>query len=318
MRIRFLIFLIIVVTSCSNESSIEKKISEIDMDFDVERFDQLYAKVTSENFSTLRETYPFLFSKRFSDSLWLAKLKDTLQQELHKEVEENFKDFSLEENEIEKLFQHLKYYDKTFKEPRVITVTNNVDYRNKIIVTDTIVLVALDNYLGKDHQFYGGIQSYLRQNFKPEQIVVNMAAAYGEKQIFNSENKTLLADMITAGKELFFKDIMIPFKTDAQKIGYSDEQLAWAHENEKNIWGYFVENELLYKTDPKLASRFINPAPFSKFGLDFDNESPGRLGQYIGWQIVRAFMENNEIDYQQMLSKTSDEIFRNSKYKPQK
>ena len=49
---------------------------------------------------------------------------------------------------LKQLFQHLKYYDRFFKEPRVVTLTNDVRYREKVFVTDTIVLVALDNYLG--------------------------------------------------------------------------------------------------------------------------------------------------------------------------
>ena len=82
---------------------------------------------------------------------------------------------------------------------------------------------------------------------------------------------------------------------------------------------YFVEKELLYSTDSKLPSRFINPAPFSKFYLeDIDSESPGRLGRYIGWQIVRAYMEHNDVPLKDMLMTSPEEIFNNSKFKPRK
>ena len=84
------------------------------------------------------------------------------------------------------------------------------------------------------------------------------------------------------------------------------------------IWRYFVERELLYDTDPKLLTRFINPAPFSKFDLELDSESPGCLGQYIGWQIVNAYMKNNDVTLQQMLSTKAEDIFKNSKFKPRK
>ena len=62
----------------------------------------------------------------------------------------------------------------------------------------------------------------------------------------------------------------------------------------KNIYGnIFVRNELLFKTDNNLIDRFISPAPFSKFYLEIDNESPGKIGQWIGWQILRSFRKKN-------------------------
>jgi uncharacterized protein YjaZ len=65
-----------------------------------------------------------------------------------------------------------------------------------------------------------------------------------------------------------------------------------------------------------LNPRFLDPAPFSKFGLELDNESPGRLGRYIGWQIIKAFMDNNAIGLKQMLTMPEEEIFKKSNYKP--
>ncbi len=84
------------------------------------------------------------------------------------------------------------------------------------------------------------------------------------------------------------------------------------------MWRYFIEKELLYSTDPKLGARFITPAPFSKFYLEIDNESPGMLGRYLGWKIVRAYMEKNDTDVQRLMITDAEEIFTNSKYKPKK
>jgi uncharacterized protein YjaZ len=63
----------------------------------------------------------------------------------------------------------------------------------------------------------------------------------------------------------------------------------------------------------------LDPAPFSKFGLELDSESPGRLGRYIGWQIVRAFFDKNpNITPQQLLTLSADDILKESNYKPRK
>ncbi|MCF7567572.1 gliding motility lipoprotein GldB [Sabulilitoribacter arenilitoris] len=315
----FGIFLIAV--SCKKESQLQKNIAKINTDISVERFDKLFAEADSKELPNLKKAYPFMFSEKYSDSFWLAKKADTLQIQLFDEVAKAFPTFENTEAEIESLFNHLKYYFPEFNPPRVITVTNDVDYRNRVIVTDTIALIALDNYLGSDHDFYvyGNIDKYIRQNLKKEQLVVDLASKYAKKYIYQSQKRTLLDEMIYYGKQLYFKDMVIPFKTDAERISYSQEELDWAIANESYIWRYFVERELLFSTDSKLPSRFINPAPFTKFYLEkIDHESPGRLGQYIGWQIVRAYMKQNNISLKDMLIKSTEDIFNNTKFKPRK
>lgn len=317
-NIGFLLVLLLVFNACKESDQIESEISKIDIDLNVERFDLDFAKAKSDDLPKLKRDYPFLFSERIPDSVWIDRINDSLQKELSGEVEKTYAKFDDVHDDIESLFQHLKYYDKTFKVPRVITVTSDVDYRNKTIVTDTIVLISLDTYLGSDHHFYEGIQRFLTLNMKRSQIVSDLAANYSEGYILQNKPKTLLDDMIYFGKQLYFKDKMIPFKSDAEKIGYSEEQLEWAEANESEIWRYFIERELLFSTDNSLAGRFIADAPFSKFYLELDSESPGKLGQYIGWQIVRSYMKNNDVQFMEMLQKDADEIFNNSKFKPRK
>ena len=233
----------------------------------------------------------------------------------------SFFKFDDTENEIELLFNHLKYYFLEFNPPRIITTTNDVDYRNRVIVTDTIAIIALDSYLGSEHEFYvySNIQKFIRRNLSKEHIVVDLANEYAKKYIYHPNRKRLLDEMIYFGKLLYFKDVMLPFKTEAERIGYTQSELDWAITNENYIWRFFVSRELLFSTDSKLPRRFINPAPFSKFYLEsIDSDSPGRLGQYIGWQIVRAYMDQNDVTLKDLLIKSTDDIFNNSKFKPRK
>jgi len=310
--------LFLFLNACKKDNQLESEISKIPVDVEVERFDLAFGHADTLELPKLKADYPFLFSDRIPDSVWVDRMTDSLQLELSQEVEKTYSNFDDVEQDIESLFQHLKYYDTSFKLPRIITVTSDVDYRNKIIVTDTIVLISLDTYLGATHHFYEGIQVYLTQNMERTQIVSDLAAEYSEKYIFQSKPKTLLDDMIYFGKQLYFKDKMIPFNTDAIKIGYTAEKMEWAIANESEIWRYLIERELLFSTDPSLAGRFISDAPFTKFYLELDSESPGRIGQYVGWQIVRSFMKNNEVDFMTMLQMEADEIFNKSKYKPRK
>jgi gliding motility-associated lipoprotein GldB len=318
LRIYVILVLGLFCVSCAEDSKIESEIAKINVDFNIERFDEAFFNAAASDLPQLKETYPFLFSKQVPDSAWVNRLKDTLQDQLLTEVSKKYSNLNATKIQLEKLFQHLKYYDKTFSIPRVITLTNDVDYRRKTIVTDSIVLIALDNFLGVNHPFYQNIPRYLTENMQEAQIIPELAEGYAEKYTFQLSRKSLLDEMIYFGKLLYFKDVMIPFTSDAQKIGYSEAQLEWSAANESQIWSYFIEKELLYSTDNKLLSRFIADAPFSKFYLELDNQSPGRLGQYMGWQIVRAYANTTGEDVMSILQKDPEEIFRKSKFKPKK
>jgi len=315
----FFTIILFSVFSCKNEDNIEAVIAQQNIDIAVERFDLLFAKTTNKNLDSLKKAFPFMFPKDVSDSIWIEKIKDTLQQELFSEVEATFARFDGSEKDIEHLFNHVQYYYPEFTPPRVITTTSNVDYRNRVIVTDSLALIALDAYLGESHRFYGSIPRYIARTLKKEQIVVDLAQAYAEKYAAQSSRKTLLDEMIYFGKILYFKDKVIPFISENERISYTEEQINWAKRNESSIWSYFVERELLFSTQAKLPSRFINPAPFSKFYLEaIDGESPGKIGQYIGWQIVKAYMQHNDTSLKALLIMDAEDIFNKSKFKPKK
>lgn len=288
------------------------------MDVEIIRFDKEFAATTSENLLKLKTEYPLFFPQEYNDSIWIEKLTDTLQIQLENEVFKKFPNNEVLENILVPLFQHIKYYFPKFQTPKVVTTTSDVDYRNKVILADSILIIALDTYLGSDHPFYEGIDKYVSKDMKPSQIGPNVAEIYGHQYVKPPRNAAFLSQIIYYGKQLYLLDLWMPNISDAEKIGYTEEEYTWAEENELYMWRYFIENELLYSTDSKLGARFINPAPFSKFYLEIDNESPGMLGRYLGWKIVRAYMKNNTVEINRLMVTDADEIFKNSKYKPKK
>lgn len=308
----------VTLVSCNNRSRIEKEIEEVPVEFEVIRFDQEFATTTGETLPSLKAEYPFLFPERYPDSVWMARLNDSIQQELNTEVEKEFKDFTEVEDELHSLFQHIKYYFPSFEAPTVITITSEVDYRNKVLLAQDYLFIALDTYLGKDHGFYLGIQEYLRKNFERNQIIPDVATEFAKRYVARPESKTLLAHMLYYGKILYLKDLWLPEKSDEEKIGYTAEELQWAKENEEYIWRYFVERQLLFDSDTQLYSRFLYPAPFSKFNLELDNESPALLGQYIGWQIVRDYMKKNNVTVEELMKANAETIFNKANYKPRR
>jgi gliding motility-associated lipoprotein GldB len=310
--------ILLLLSSCKEEKKVPEDIASIAVNLEVRRFDKEFASTTPENLSGIKDKYPYFFPAQYPDSIWVAKLQDTLQMELRQAVDSTFSDFKEENEALLLLFKHIKYYFPRYQVPVVITVTTDVDYENRIILADSLLLIGLDNYLGKEHRFYRGIERYIAKGLDKQYLESDIVSAFAKKVVPLPRNRAFLDQMIYYGKELYLKDILLPFQTDAQKIGYTEEELAWAGANEEQIWRYFIERELLYSTDAKLGPRFLDPAPFSKFRLELDNESPGRLGRYMGWQIVRAFMEKNDLTPQELWQLPGETIFKKSNYKPNK
>ncbi|WP_298304688.1 gliding motility lipoprotein GldB [Flavobacterium sp.] len=305
--------------SCDKKSKIERAVEEIPVEMKVVRFEQAFFDAKPENLADVKAEYPEFFPEGTPDAVWIDKMQHPQWRELYQEVEKKYKNFSLQQSEIEDLFKHIKYYFPTIKTPTIYTVISEMDNNSKAIYANDKLVIALELYLGKDHKFYSEFPAYLRQNFEQRQMLPDIVSSFAFGVLPNPKDKDLLSMMISSGKELYLKDILLPEYSDAERIGYSEDQIKWSKENESYIWEYFVNDKLLYSTDSKLANRFINVAPFSKFYLEIDNESPGRIGQWVGWQIVRSFMENNpKVTIQDLIKMNEKDIFELSKYKPKK
>lgn len=317
---QFLTILIAVsLFSCKDESKVEEAVAQIPVEFKVERFDQVFWTSKPEDLQKVKAQYPYFFPANIPDSTLINKLKNPLLKELYKEVQMKYPNLGKIENDMEKLFAHVQYYFPKYKTPRVITLINEVDTDGRVFYVDTLALVSLDCYLGKDHRFYVDFPEFKKFEFEENQILPNLVSSFCYGKIATPTDRTLLSAMIYYGKELYMKDKLIPEYSDADKMGYTDLQLKFCQENEYYMWSNLVENKLFYDSNPKNEQRFINPAPFSKFYLEIDNQIPGRVGQWLGWQIVRSYMENNEeVTLQELLEMDAKTIFENSKYKPKK
>lgn len=319
MRYYFLfLVLLLFLNSCQKEVKKNVDTSNIDVEFMINRFEQDFYDHGGENLEELKNKYSLLFPDNTPDSIWMAKINDRDEQELYSETQKLYSSFSDIESELRSLFQHVTYYNPLFNTPDIITGLSNIDYDYRVIYNQELVFISLDVYLGSTHPFYGDFPSYIKQNNVRERIIVDVASAIVDSQIKPLTNRSFLAKMIHEGKKLYLLELYLPLKSEAVRIGYNKIKYDWALTNEEQVWKYFIENNLLYSTDTKLNKRFLEDAPFSKFYISEDKNSPGRIGQWIGMQIVRSFMANNDVSLSDLLLKNEEEIFKKSKYKPRK
>jgi gliding motility-associated lipoprotein GldB len=319
MRFFFAVLMVLCLFfSCSDKNLNQIDVSNIKVNFSVERYDIDFYTATIENLPKLKQNYPYLFPNEFTDSLVFAKINDAQEQELFAETQKVYKDFSSEENEIASLFKHVKYYNSKFDEPTIVTMLTNIDYDSRVIYADSLMLISLDVYLGEKHQFYADYPKYIKENNTKNHMIVDVANAIIDKQVYPSNKRDFIAKMIYEGKKMYLLDRYLPSISDREKIGYSQDKLNWATTNEEQIWMYFIDNKLLFSTDTKLNQRFLENAPFSKFYMAQDNLSPGKIGVWIGWQIVRSYMKHNDVSLQELLKIDESDLFNKSKYKPKK
>jgi len=331
----YLIFLFTLVFISCKQSN-RPDVSHINVDIKVERFDKELFALKDKNLTvvntTLANKYNLFYDdyvhkmvgmSNFSNEEVLAALfKDQAYTDLTHEVDSIYPNLEVQEKALSETFKYIKYYYPKAKIPKIISFVSGFAYQ--MPVGDNYIGIGLDMFLGKESKFYRAIvQSvplYLSRRFTPEYVVPRVAETYAHEELFPEpdENKTLLSKMIFQGKILYFLDQVLPEKTaDTLKVGFTNDQLQWSQNFEGDIWAYFLENNFLYETDYQKIQVFLSEGPFTP-GLGENRESAPKLGVWIGWQIVKKYMDQNpDVTLQQLMAEQdSQKILNRSKYKP--
>jgi len=304
--------------SCNPSNSQEQEIQSIPLQVELIKFHEEFATAQATDLQKLKRDYPQFFPNYIADNIWLDKIegRDTIQNVLEEAVNEADFDYNKIKTDVELVMKHAEYYFPEFEPTPIITVLSEVDTDLKVVPTTNYLIIGIDNYLGADHKLYAGINRYKAVALDRDRIPADVALAYAKLFVPPINQRSFMQQMVYYGKLHYIQKNFAPESSLAQLMGYSEEKATFTQENEEEIYRYFVDREMLYSTDPKLLSRFILPAPFSKFYLEIDQETPGGVAQYIGMQIVSSYAINNETTLQDIINTPAEEIFNKSKYKP--
>jgi len=311
-----LILLMIAFTSCNHKNKLAIDTANIVVNVNVKRFDQLFYKTTVKTLPKIKSEFPYLFPAQEQDSVWLNKLNNPDFKYLYKTTQKVFPDFKAQTIQLSNLFKHIKYYYPKFKAPKVVTLISELDLSHQVIYADSLLLISLDTYLGSNQEVYAGYPKYLSTTYNKRFLLADVAKAISLKSVPRQDSRTFISSCIQQGKLLYQSKAFIPTLPDSILLKYSEKQLNWAQANQEFIWKYFIANKLIFSNDKNLLNRFIYQAPFSKFYLDIDQNTPGSIGVYIGYEIVKSFMKNNNVSLKEMLLTPNEILFKKSKYKP--
>lgn len=326
----FSLFLVVFV-SCKHENRLKIDLSNVSSPelvlyrYDKDLFNINHDQAQAE-ISQLQKQYSVFLGNAEIDSIQIKQLiqylNDPTIKIIHNDVQKQYPDNNYLLLELKNLFHHYKYYFPDHGLPRLYFYISGLDYEAPLkVLGDTVLIVALDMYLGKNYSLYEkvGIPAYKKQNFSKEYLMVEVSKALAVKHQGNTNNQSTMLDyMIESGKVLYFIDAMLPDVHDSVKMAYNTNQYKWMSDYEDNVWSYIIDEKLLYEKDMSLINKMIGEAPFTSF---FGNNSAPRCGVWIGWQIVRGFMNQTpEITLHQMISGnySNQEIFNKSRYKPRR
>lgn len=262
------------------------------------------------------------FSRTPDEQVFHASLRHFLTfkdyRNLYDSVRIKFPDLKEQDEALKQLFRYVKYYYPKSSYGSVYYFISGLNQWSAVTV-DSLVGVGLDMYLGKQYPFYESVQLpfYQIERCEKEYIPVNVCRVIHE-DLFpqDAEGKNLLDLMVMKGKQLYFMEHMLPETNDALLIGFTPQQLKWCEQNEGMIWNYFAKQKLLYSTQWQEMLRYVNDGPTS---TGMPAESPGNIGSWIGWQIVRQYAEKfPEKTLQEIVADAGNgqQLMERARYKP--
>lgn len=325
MRKVILFFASVLLISACKEKRCDSfpDISDIDFQLELEDLtDQIHGLSSRQELDAFLGFYPVLRDEFFKanqygsreemlDQTWQL-LQNQYVDTLYREVKRLF-DVEKFRAELENAYKRISYFYPEFKPPKVQTVYSG--FGKDIFFTDSLLVIGLDYYLGPKAKFRPDEYEYLKTRLTPDHLVPQLIQFTSNK--YNQTNlsqRTILDEMVFYGKALYFTKQMLPCTPDSLIIGYSGQQIANSELSEGYLWAYFVENALLYDRKPLNIAKFIEERPTIP---EIDRVCPGRIGQWLGWQIVEEYESQSSSDFKEIMTQMdSREVLMQSRYKP--
>lgn len=345
MNMRFFLaalLLPILFFACSEKDN-SPDVSHIKMEIPLERFDKDFFSldtVAIENgLRDLEVKYPSMYPIFMNNILGL---EDSLRkEEVIRFIRQNqfiadaagkeFENTAALKKEFEQAFRYVKYYFTGYNPPKLITIVGPPDALAQTLsgeqtpnfIGPDFLGLSLQFYLGKDFSLYQDkffisniAPEYRSRRFDKKYLVADaMKLIVDDINADKSQGKGLIEQMIEKGKQWWVLDKFLPQTPDSIKTGYTKQQLAWCETNEGLIWNQIITTEKdLYTKDPVTLQNYLGEAPFTQ---SMSPASPGNIGHWVGWQIVKKFADkNSSMSIPEVLKTDAKKIFEIAKYKP--
>lgn len=333
-------FLIFGINSCtcnrtSNLPKKEKEVKKSEINVDIVRFEKELFACDPNNLDVdlalLEKKYPIFYTIFYNQVLNIPAVGDrgaqlNMMQDfitkkamkgLYDTVQYKLGNLDFLKDDLQIVFANYKSYFPEKPIPKVVTCISEFSY-SVFTATDSILAISLDKYLGANYIYYPAIfqeTTFMIPTFDKKYMAIDCANVLAANLVTAPDDKsTLLDKMIAEGKILYIIESLLPAKNENDIIKYDDKGWKFCVESEAQIWSYFLNKNLLYDTKFE-QFKYVKDGP-TTYGMP--KESPGRVGAWLGWQIVRAYMnENPNTTLKELIEiKDGQKILTASKYKP--
>ena len=290
------------------------------------RYDQALFSLPQKNLASeldaLKKDYGFFIGDNPDINQLKEYLNNPLNRKLYKDVQEKYGDLSELEKQFQEAFARIRFHFPEAKLPRVYTIISGLSYETPVIFVDSVLIIALDMYMGAGYHYYKQLGEALplfirRRLAEPYLLPDCMKELAYIVMKGNNASANILDDMLWEGKRWMFAELALPETPDTLITGYTAAQTAWISNYEYDVWSFLIEKNYLYANDNLVARKLVGEALFTAF---FGKESPGCIGRWIGWQICRSWIANNPDRPLAELfgEKNPQQLLKNSMYRPQK
>ena len=294
--------------------------------FDSEIFDYIQ-NPSAEKEEALKSKYPHLlsafgrttFNKTIETDaeMFFENLRQyfshPLLQSIYRDEQNSFRNMKQFEDDLNRANEIVNKIMPGKKLPQIAMHVSG--FKENIIIVDGLISISADKYLGYDYPAYLQFFSkHERQQMQLRMLVRDILKAWIISDIIETEEKTtLLTAMIEEGKILYFLSRILPECTENDLIGYTQQQSEWCKKNEKEIWNIIINRNDLFSTDHMVIAKYIQPAPYT---TTLSEQSPGKTGAWIGWQIVKAYATKNKTNIDEIIKTDARTILKSAKYNP--
>ena len=305
-RICCLLFAIILFPSCRKQPEIPIKIDRLEQSLFTIPIDSISAAIPhlELQYGELFDLYSMLMFRitpedpKYPEEL-TKFLTDYHMNLAYKKVMEVYPNLKNIEADLGKAFfnYHKEFPDKVI--PSVYTLISG--FNHSMIISDSILAIALDKYLGRNEDMYFrmDLSNYQRYTMDPKYVVTDCMKAWLYTEFPSSDSiDHVLANILYEGKMMYVLQRLFPNTPDSLLFGYTPDQVRWCRNNTTQMYTFLVEKKLLYVTDHFTITKLIGPAPFCSM---FTRESPGRAAVWLGYQIITAYMRHNKVTLEALL-----------------
>lgn len=314
----------VIFVSCTNNRTrfYDASVQNDTLQIKVERFDLDLFSLDSSALAAKYGGFLKLYARnvlnlRSTDELYRFTTDSGIMQ-LHTDVERIYPAKGGASDVEKSLTTAFRYYHCYFPDNEIPRVMFHISgFNQAMVVADNVVSASVEQYLGADYEPYQYVAySYEIPFMTPQQLPVDMMYAWISSSFPETlQGEQLLDFMIYQGKLMYLQKVFFPDTEESVLLGYTESQYEWCKRFENEVWNHIMESRELFSTDWKVYTKYISPAPFTS-GLS--QESPGRIGVYIGLQMVKSYMDRNKSVTLQALMKPSDSrmFLQDAAYRP--